>query len=772
MRVNSPQRIYDRSVSARLLRTSPRRFKKPSRVSSLYVCQRHLLQRYLSICLLVFGFFIGDKIHAKDWEFCPAPFLAPSKPVTDPPPKESETYELSADSADLNDDLSILKGNAQVLTSTWLLTTDTLRHKEADKKIGALGNVEYWNNRFYIKGDTAQIQTDQDIIDLQNIEFVNEANHERGAAKHAQRIGKDQLKIQGVTNYTTCLPGNEDWELKTDSLELDYLKNTGTARNTKVYFKGVPVLYSPYFSFPLKNIRKSGFLSPNTRISDATGYELSIPYYFNLAPSHDATLTTRITTLRGPIFGGEYRYLRPWGDGEVDVEVAPNDLERGGPRGRFRLQHRGSFTPGWNIDLDYNQVSDKDYFDEINHDPSLSNTPHLRRRISLQYNAPLWEIRGRIESYQTIDPSIIDSERPYRRLPQFLFYSRLPKIDNQLYFNTEVEFVHFERKNSVTGSRVDIRPSVSYPMRRSWGFIEPGLGVRHTAYELENNTLGGNSLSRTTMHFSTDAGLYFEQPSPWESRRFTQTLEPRLFYLARPFVDQSDIPLFDTGEFTFNFAQLLRTDRFNGPDRVGDAHQISTEITSRLLSNKNGQEVLRARFGRTAYFRDRRVQLPTSSVQTTNFTPYIFELASSSGPLTFTADAQWDTENDHGDRGSISARYQPKPDRVINISYRFQENITEEADLSFRWPWSTQLSVVGRYNYSLLSQQTLDVFSGIEYENCCWSVRTLLRRFLLNDSNKYNHGAFIQLELKGLTHIGQKADTFLSKTIPGYRNNF
>ena len=748
------------------------RFEKSPGPNAPCVYQRRLLFRYLSIGLLALGLSMGSEIQAENWEFCPASFLAPSRPSTDPPQKESGYYELSADFADLSDDLSILKGNVQVLTSSWLLTTDTLRHDEANKKIGALGNVEYWNDELYVRGDKAQVQTDQDIVDIQNVEFLNEAAHERGAADRAQRISKDLIKIQGVTNYTTCLPGNEDWQLKADSLDLDYLENTGTAHNARVYFKGVPILYSPYFSFPLKDIRKSGFLSPNTRISDATGYELSIPYYFNIAPNQDATLTTRVTTLRGSIFKGEYRYLQPWGGGEVDVEVVPRDLKRGGTRGRFRLQHQGSFAPGWGIDFDYNHVSDKDYFDEINHDPSLSSTSHLRRRISLHYNAPLWEVRGRIESYRTIDTSIVESKRPYQRLPQFLFHSRFPRIDNQLYFNTAVEFVHFERKSSVTGNRFDIQPSISYPLRHSWGFIEPSLGVRHTAYELENNTLGGNSLSRTTVHFSTDAGLYFEQPIPWETPRFTQTLEPRFFYLARPFVDQSDIPLFDTGEFTFDSTQLFRTDRFSGPDRVGDAHQISTEITSRLLSNESGREILRARFGRILHFRDRRVQLPGLSEQTTSTTPYIFELASGSGPLTFTAGTQWNTKSDQSDRHNLSARYQPKSDRVINISYRFQRNITEETDFSFRWPWSPQLSVVGRYNYSLLSKQTLDVFSGIEYENCCWSFRTLLRRFLINGSNKYNHGVFVQLELKGLTHIGQKADIFLNKNIPGYRNNF
>ncbi|MCH9672144.1 MAG: hypothetical protein K0U93_11915, partial [Gammaproteobacteria bacterium] len=241
---------------------------------------------------------------AAGWDACAAPFLAPVKPATDPPPTDPTAYGVSADSAELvSGGVSTLRGDVHVVRGSELLTADELIYDEAGQQLNASGHVKYWEGGFHLSSDKADVDIDNDHIDANGANFLDEASHARGEAGRIQLFGSDLVKGEDV-KYTTCMPAREDWSLVARNLDLDYVTDVGTARDVKVFFKDIPIFYSPYLTFPLSDKRKSGFLAPSARLSGPAGLEVLVPYYFNLAPNRDALVTTRLTTKRGAILIG------------------------------------------------------------------------------------------------------------------------------------------------------------------------------------------------------------------------------------------------------------------------------------------------------------------------------------------------------------------------------------------------------------------------------------------------------------------------------------
>ena len=312
----------------------------------------------------------------------------------------------------------------------------------------------------------------------------------------------------------------------------------------RVEFYGVPIFYSPVMSFPLSDKRKSGILTPSFRISGPAGPETTIPYYFNIAPDRDATLAARVMTDRGLQMQGEFRYLSLWGDGQFGAEFLPDDEEFGKDRGSVRFQHKGALTSRVSTNIDINWVSDKEYFEDLGTNLAIASKTHLQRRGDLSYSGSGFWARLRLQEYQTIDRTIAGTSRPYKRLPQLLVQSRLPERNRQINYGARGEFVYFDRTSSVTGTRVDIQPWVSYPMRTAATFLVPKLEVRYTQYSLDNTATGDDDdPSRLIPRFSLDSGMFFERATTFGGNAMVQTLEPRLYYLFVPFDDQTDLPI-------------------------------------------------------------------------------------------------------------------------------------------------------------------------------------------------------------------------------------
>jgi LPS-assembly protein len=707
------------------------------------------------------------------WSQCGPGWVLPVRPQVERDPGDPDALYVTADSADMVEGgESVLTGNVIVDRGGEQIGADEVRYDEPGQTIHAEGNVRYWNPGFYAQGDRGSTSLEADRSTLENASFMDLASHGRGTAEQVIVSGDDRVDTRRAT-YTTCNPDNADWQLSAKRIKLNRTTNVGTATNVWVKFMKVPVFYSPYLNFPLSDERKSGFLVPSFRVSESSGVEATVPYYFNIAPNYDATLALRPMSDRGVQGQGEFRYLTKWGEGLFGVEYLPNDSQFDDDRTAFRFQHGGEFISRWRADANYDWVSDSNYFEDLGTELSVSSQSFLERRADLTYTGDAFWARARAQGYQTIDETLASDSRPYERLPQFYATTSLPERNRQLNVDGFAEAVYFERDASVTGTRLDMRPSLSYPFRTPGTFLVPSASLRYTYYKLDGVAAGvENEPDRLLPTFSLDSGLFFERSLNIGEGSFIHTLEPRAFYLFVPFEEQGDLPVFDTGEYTFTFAQLFREDRFSGADRVGDANQLSLALTSRLLS-ADGDEIVRGSIGQIRYFRDREVTLPDVPQETQDGSDLAAEVAGSfAGRWRALGAILWNPGEEQTNRSTLSLRYQPDERRVINLAYRFIRDLNEQTDVSLAWPLAQNWRAVGRFNYSLKENTTLEAFAGIEYESCCWGLRLVGRRYLTNTLGDHSNAIFLELELKGLAGLGTGTRGFLEESIPGYRNEF
>lgn len=707
-----------------------------------------------------------------DWAQCGAVLQLPPQPLFVSRAEDPEAIEVAGDEADVQEGgISTLSGNVQMKRGTRLLKADRLTYDEPRELIDVEGNVEYWDVGTYASSERAHLDLRNETTELNDASFIFIENHSRGGAGQAVITGEKVVTINNA-DYTTCNPGSEVWKLEAEELELDFSEEVGTARNVWFEIGGVPVLYTPYASFPLSNKRKSGLLVPTVRIANSTGFDLTVPYYFNIAPNQDATLAGRLMTKRGLQLQGEYRYLTTRGGGLLAGEYLPEDSEFGDYRGAFRYQHDGAFARRWKAHVNFNWVSDPDYFTDLGTNLAIASQSYLEQTGDITYAGRGWSALARTQAFQTLDTTIVPADRPYKRLPQLRIAAHERRVNRRFVPGGHGEFVNFDRDNGVIGQRLDMMPTLSYQWRDAAWFVVPKASLRLTHYELEETAPGqSSSLTRTVPTLSLDAGMFFDKDWSIGGRRFRQTLEPRLFYLYVPFKNQDDLPIFDTGVYDFGFSQLFSENRFTGADRIGDANQLSIALTSRLLESSTGEERLRLDIGQIRYFRDREVTLPGEAVQTSNASPLVVDLtATLNRRWQIVTGLQWDIGEDQIKRNSLGLRYQPDPLRVVNLSYSYERNDFEQADASMAWPISGDWRFVGRWAYSLSQDKTVEAFGGLEYESCCWAFRTVIRRYL--SGTELTDAFFLQIEFKGLTGIGRSTVDFLERSIPGYENDF
>jgi LPS-assembly protein len=706
------------------------------------------------------------------WGQCGAILELPARPVFATSPADAQAINVSGDVANMQEGgISKLSGNVEVERGTRQLKADHLEYNETEELIDVEGNVQFWDEGAYASSDRAHLNLRTDTTKLSGASYIFLDTHSHGESGEAIITAKKIVTLNDA-NYTTCNPDSNAWQLNAEELELDFSEDVGTAYNVWLEIKGVPVFYTPYATFPLSDKRKSGLLIPRVGIANNTGFDLTVPYYFNIAPNHDATLAGRLMTKRGLQLQGEYRYLTSRGGGELAGEYLPDDREFGSYRGAVKYLHSGTFAPRWSTYVDYNWVSDSDYFTDLGTNLAVASRSFLDQTGSVNYAGNGWNGLARVQAFQTIDDTIAPADRPYKRLPQLFISADERRRNRQFNPGGHGEYVNFDRDGGVIGQRVDVMPTLSYEQRKSSWFIVPKANLRYTHYALENTAAGqSNSLTRTIPTASVDAGMFFERDWSIGNRGFLQTLEPRLYYLYVPFKNQADLPIFDTGTFDFDFAQLFSENRFTGADRVGDANQLSIALTSRWLAKSTGEEYLRLNIGQIRYFRDREVTLPDEPVDTSNASPLIAGVTATIDRRWQAAAAvQWNIGEDTIEKSSMGIRYQPDPLRVVNLGYSYSPNDFEQADTSMAWPIARDWRFVGRWAYSLQQNKTVEAFGGVEYESCCWAFRTVLRRYL--SGTQMTNAFFFQLEFKGLTGVGRSTVDFLERSIPGYENDF
>ncbi len=595
----------------------------------------------------------------------------------------------------------------------------------------------------------------------------------RGGARRIEFLGRARYLLSGA-QFTTCEPGNDDWRIESSELELDYTQDEGVARGARLRFLGAPILGTPYFSFPLENRRESGLLAPHYAQTTLRGGELTVPFYWNIAPEQDATITPTFISKRGEQLKTLYRYLGESFGGEARVEYLPEDKLLGRSRTGYSVQHEQRFTPALSAKVDVNHVSDDRYFVDLFSDVRQVSTGNLQRDGYVQYARDFsgtgLRLQGRVQRFQTLQDPLAPIVPPYHRVPQLNMDVSRNDMGGRLDAALPIEYARFTHPTLVEGERSTVNPVLSAPLSAPGYFLTPKLGARHARYALGRTAAG--QPERQTVNipwFSLDGGLLFERGADWFGERLTQTLEPRLYYVYAPFRDQSRLPLFDTALADFNFAQLFSENRFVGGDRFGDANQITWALTSRLL-NERGEERLRATLGQRYFFDNERVGLTSSSVlRTSSESDW---LASAGGRFarhwTFDGTLQYNPRDSRTERYGLQLRYAPEIAKVVNFSYRFNRELVKQWDLSAQWPVKARWYAIGRYNFSVRDRRLLEALGGIEYNGGCWVFRAVAQR-VQAATDVASKQILFQLEFNGLGQIGSNETVNLfRRSVPGY----
>jgi LPS-assembly protein len=676
------------------------------------------------------------------------------------------------------------EGRVELRTHRETVLADKLSYAIPEQTIYGDGDVVLRRGFDWITGPQLEYRRDTETGFFRAPRFfVAEANA-HGDAKEIRFNGPDHYEAVDAS-YTTCVAPHPDWYLRGEQLEVDNLRKVGTARNVSVHFLDVPVLYAPWLQFPLSNERKSGFLTPTLGSTGVRGFEISTPYYLNLAPNYDATLTPRYMTKRGLQMGAQFRYLlgddtSPLGVavGEMNAEFLPHDRSTGENRYALAWKHNEQFAPWLGGFINLNKVSDDKYFADFADRIAVTSQKTLPREAGIVATHGPWSFLARAQSFQTLQDPEAPVVPPYNRLPQVL--ASLSDTDwLGLTWSGTGEYARFTQDQlAPTGERFVLYPTAAFHRQGAAWFFTARAGVHMREYTLDRTTaaLPEQHPSYAIPITSLDAGLVFERDVTELDTPLTQTLEPRAFYVYIPYKNQTDAPVFDTALDDFNFSQLFAENRYIGNDRVGDANQLTLALTSRYLDRETGAERLRLAVGQRFYFQDQRVSLnePLRSASTSDF------LVGAEGRLSeawsLASLLQYNLDASDVERFNVGVRYTPAPGRALNATWRYTRALADatggleqikQIDLSGQWPVSDRWTLIGRWNYSVADHKTLEAVAGIEYNADCWVLRVVGQR-LTTTTQQATTSVFVQLELNGLARVGTSPLELLRRSVPGY----
>jgi LPS-assembly protein len=671
------------------------------------------------------------------------------------------------------------RGAAEINQGDLTIFGDYLKYNQEFGRVDADGGarLQLGNDRF--SGPRLRYSTLDDTGLLEGTRFSIQGDlPAHGSAQSVEFLARQKYRLKDAV-YTTCRPDKEDWTIEAAELDLNYQTEEGTARKAKLRFYDTTILYGPYASFPLESRRKTGLLTPYYSHSSTRGLETGIPFYWNIAPELDDTVTPVYMTKRGILLKNDFRYLQKQYAGELRLEYMPGDELLKRDRSGVSWQHTQTFNPHLTAAVDYNKVSDDRYFVDLSSQVRQVSIGNLQQDAYTVYsntiNGNPYSLLARVQRFQTLQDPLAPIVPPYAREPQLNFTSAVSDIGGGLDTSLGAEYVRFTHPTLVQGSRVAVNPTLSLPVLAPGWFFTPKLGAHYAGYSIDSiNAPAGiaSSPSMSVPWASLDTGLVFERPTSWFGNELSQTLEPRLFYVYAPFRNQDQIPVFDTALADFNFAQLFSENRFTGGDRFGDANQVTAAITTRFLQ-QGGQERLRATVGQRYYFSDERVGLtPDTTLRTSRSSDF---LASVGGRVTrattFDVTTQYDRQDERLERYSISGRYNPELAKVVSASYRFNAdplNPLRQIDISGQWPFARGWYAVGRYNYSVLDKRLVEGVAALEYNAGCWVLRLALQR-LQAAAQVASSSFFFQLEFTGVGQVGtDEVVTLLKRNVPGY----
>ncbi|MDB5860899.1 MAG: organic solvent tolerance protein precursor-like protein [Ramlibacter sp.] len=747
----------------------------------------------------------------------PVPRLKPSPKLREDIPQDARnqlpTFVEGDRISGQTDNNTVIEGGASLRKGDTVIRADKLDYSQPRDLATATGNV-YINKAGNIyEGPLLQLEVDafHGFFNEPRYRFLR--NDAYGEAERVDFID-DKHSIIHNGSYTTCRrkPGPSwlpDWILRASTLRLDEEEETGEAEGVVLSFFRVPILPVPAMSFPLSDKRKSGVLPPTIGLDNKSGLELTLPYYWNIAPNRDATLYPTLMSKRGVDLGGEFRYLENTYNGTLRGNYLPNDRLRDRDRWGYSYQHLQRFTTpaaaygAGALTLNINRVSDDDYWSDFSRNSSSLTQRLLAGDGLLAWGLGDFAFLAREQKWQTLQNPTDLILPPYDRSPELQAHHAKTNLPGGLETVWETDFTRFTRSfddtvrtrfaalpdtNQPNGNRTYMLAQVSRPWEAPGWFFTPKAQLHATHYNLDSTaTESGRSADRVIPTVSLDSGLIFERNTSYFGRAFLQTLEPRAFYVYTPFRDQSTLPNYDSGLNDFNFATIWTENAFAGNDRISDNNLLTLGATTRLLDPDTGAEAAKFGVAQRVRFKDQKVTLPGGAPVSERLSDLLFGASVSLVPQwSFDSTVQYNPKTSRSIRSTVGFRYSPGNYHVISAAYRLQRDLSEQIDVGWQWPlndlWGSKGQdlgpgrgegdgrwySVGRMNYSMKDRRLVDAVVGLEYDAGCWLGRVVFERLQAGTTNA-NKRILFQLEFVGLSKLGSNALQTLKENIPRYQ---
>lgn len=739
--------------------------------------------------------------------------LTPGQPIL--PLNQSQTNITFDNATYYQNQPSVLTGNVVVVQSGRRLVADKAVLFR-DPKTGNLiavdlsGNVQVIEPGRLILGDKAHIQLNNKGGTIQDVTYRVLLVSDQEVAAYEQALANSELKFTTTTawgkaqeavqsapgnmeftqaTYTTCAPTVNQWRLNASKLKLNRATGRGVARNVTITVDDFPIFYTPYLNFPINKKRKTGFLFPELGHSNISGFNFGLPFYWNIAPNYDATITPQFYSKRGVLTEGLFRYLTTNSVGEINGSFIPNDkafkqfqstasatyagqpainnfglndlLNASDNRYAFNLNNATQFNQQWAASLNYSTVSDDYFYQDFGSAPAELTTNQLLQQATIDYTGTNWNFSGMLQGYDTLHPvNRVPLDNLYSRLPELDFNGSYPNFYGDLGFTMQNQAVYFTRSmgpgdltTPPLAGRYNTQPGINLAIYKPYGYLIPTLQLAATGYNIQNQIPNEPAnISRALPIFDVDSGLYFDRNVTIGGNDYDQTLEPRLYYLYVPYNNQNNIPIFDTAVTPFTYSQLFQTNRFSGTDRIGDANQISLGLTTRFIDQTTGTEKFHLSIGQIYYFENRRVTVCNTpdctdfgtglgaTANTSYSSPIAGQVSYHFIPtLSANGDMAWDPHERQFDTGDFYFQYAPDGQHLLNFGYNFlrngdiipnvpvgsSQNNLNLGTVSFAFPISDAWSTVGIWTYDISQQHSQSYLGGLEYNTCCWAARIL-----------------------------------------------
>lgn len=690
---------------------------------------------------------------------------------------------------------TVAEGDAVMHRGDLSIRADLLSYDHVEDLALARGNVRIRQGANRYSGPELQMKVQRYEGYFLNPTYFFGATGASGVAERIDFVD-NQRSVATDATYSSCPAdaGDPDWVLSSARVRMDFESNEGIAEGAVLRFLGVPILASPLLSFPLSSERKSGWLPPSLVLDNRAGVQLQMPWYWNIAPNRDATITPLVSTKRGLGIGGEFRYLESDYRGQLNLDLIPHDRVEGRDRYSIGATHEASWPGDTELKVRVLRVSDDNYWKDFpnnNNDQDQLTPRLLLSDIRLSRPFGDWTTYARAQSWQALQDSDSQFTNPYERLPQVGARTQ-HQLPYGMQMGFELEFNHFVNPEDTTpsdrveGSRLHSLMSVSRPWISPGWTITPKVSMNAATYSLDQEMADGRKeATRVIPTLSVDSAWTLERDTALFGKEITQTLEPRIFYVYTPYRDQNDLPNFDAAGKTITPYSLFSENAFSGVDRVSDANQVTTGLTTRLLDSVTSGELVRLGILQSFLFSEQKVT-PNGQPQERGFSDILLFASTNVIPhWSLNGETQYNPGLGKFETSTAGAAYSPGAFRTVALNYRYTREQSEQIEMGWQWPLfgrtpdqmsamgnprdcSGALYSVGRGNYSIRDKRLIDSLLGFEYDAGCWIARVVMNRQSTGQAQATTQVMF-QLELVGLSRIGANPLAVLKQNIPGYR---